>query len=666
MSYLDSPRIHFRGWFQADVSTINNDIRFFQNDSFVPDYQQLNNNGSWNPQGTGVFRILDCSVTGGFLDGRAITTPSDDIIIGLTLQNADDRPPGKLVDLDPQQQMVSQIWGMQVRLAGPQAETLFEGEYKAAAFTNLWQRQQTSALRDQTLCAYYQSVLENVEWSGNIDSPLLAALKAATQDEMLSIHFNLYGYGRDSTIPRYTMGHIIGTIGPYLHGEPKHFVLGRHMLAYFGVNGADWPVPDSNVNSLQAQVAADGLSLTADFGNSFPIVDASGAPSYIGQVQLGILRPNPPGHIATVEAGDVVVIGEVPYLDQAWYTQRAGVQTFDLTQNTEAQELLPSNPLVLITPLLPAPTPTYRVLLQESINGLYVRADSFVYRLNPGETQQVEFYATQFGQPLASSEINLSATGGFMGGSGGGATVNPTPRPAAAIPDIGTPTDAVGFVTSGNYQPGLATSVSTDADGRAVFDLTASADGPGNPRGYIAGQLYGIGYQLADQPPGYISNPLDYVSVLVFNKKDVPDQPTWYQDIQQLFTQYGNLYPIMSRYVVDLGDYEAVAARTAILQLAFSLPMRDPNHMPVTRDLGDGDRQTILKWLSSPGPGGKPRLGSPPTESIAAQVTPSAAPSPQTPEVELEPSQGMGKTSFILQYKARRRAKLESESGGEQ
>lgn len=48
MSYLDAPRLHFSGWFQADVSTINNDVRTFQNASFVPKYQQLNQNGSWN------------------------------------------------------------------------------------------------------------------------------------------------------------------------------------------------------------------------------------------------------------------------------------------------------------------------------------------------------------------------------------------------------------------------------------------------------------------------------------------------------------------------------------------------------------------------------------------------------------------------------------------
>ena len=649
MSYLDSPRIHFRGWFQADVSTINNDVRFFQNDSFVPEYQQLDSNGSWNPRGTAVFRILDCSVTGGFLNGRTLTTLKDDAVIGLTLQNAVDHAPGKLVDLDPQQQMVSMIFGMKVRVAGPHAEALLAGNFYPAPFINLWKRQQTGPKTDQQLCAYYQSVLDNVVWAEHIESNLLNSLKAATQDDMLSINFNVYGFGRDPSQPRYTMGHLVGTIGPYLRGEPKQFVLGRQMITF----APNWPVPDSNVNSLQAKLADDGNSLTADFGNTFPIIDSSGAPTNLGPVHLGVLRTNPQQHITTVDSSGIVLIGEVPYLNETWYTQTAAVQTFDLTANADAQQLLVGNPLVLVTPVIGSPAPTYNVLMQESIDGVYVRADSFVYRMNPGETQRVDFYATRFGKPLAKSVIKLSPTEGFMGGSGGGKKISPTPRPAAAIPDIGTPAEALEFKDS----------VPTDANGHAVLDLIASADGPKNPRGYIAGQLYGIGYQLADQPAGYISNIMNYISVLVFDKKVVPDKPTWYQDIQPLFTQYGNLYPIMSQYVVDLNDYDAVVQRLSILQLAFSLPIRDPNHMPVTRDLGAGDRDTILKWLSSPGPDGKPLLGSPPIQPVL--LTAPAAPFEESEEVEAEPLQGAGKTLVIRQYKARQRAKLERESGGE-
>lgn len=644
MSYLDSPRLHFRGWFQADVSTINNDVRFFQNESFVPEYQKLDQNKSWNPEGSGIFRLLDCSVTGGFLDGRSLTTGADDPVMGLSLQNANQRAPGKLVDLDPQQQMVSQIWGMQVRLVGPGAQTLFQGEYKPAAFTSLWQRQQQGAPMDQQLAASYQSVLEQVIWSDTSDSPLLQALEAATQDGMLSIEFNVYGYGRDSTIPRYTMGHIVGTIGPYRSGEPKHFVLGRQMIAYAPQS---FTQPAGGVNNLQAKLSEDEFSLTVDFGNSFPILDANSGLMDIGQVLLGVLSSDPVARQTTIDSSQVTLIGEVPYLDAGWYTQTAGVQAFDLTNNPAAQELLPQRPLVLLSPI--EASTSYKVLLQESINGVYVRADSFVFRIDPGETQQAEFYASRFGAPLAGSVVSVSATEGMMGGSGGGAKIEPPARPHAAIPDIGTPAEALGY----------AANVTTDANGCAALALIASPEGPGTPRGYISGQLYGLAYQLASQPVGYLSNPLNYVSILAYSKKELPEHPTWYQDIQPLFTQFGNLYPIMSRHVVDLKDYASVASRINILKLAFSLPMRDPNHMPVTRDLGAGDRATILKWLSSPGPDGLPLLGTPPIQPIEL----SAVAASGAPDIDLLPLQGAGKTSVVLQYEQRRKAAAKGTQG---
>ncbi len=137
----------------------------------------------------------------------------------------------------------------------------------------------------------------------------------------------------------------------------------------------------------------------------------------------------------------------------------------------------------------------------------------------------------------------------------------------------------------------------------------------------------------------------------------MPEAPTWYDDIQPLFAQYGNLYPIMSRYVVDLNDYASVCTRIKTLQLAFSLPRRDPNHMPVTRDLGRDDREIVLKWLSTPDEDGQPRLGRPPMPKASADT---ASPNATTggadqPDLGLLPEQGAGKTAFLLQYERRRR-----------
>jgi hypothetical protein len=620
MSYLDSPRLHFRGWFQADVSTINNDVRLYQNSSFVPEYQQLGQNGSWNPEGTGIFRFLDCPVTS--LDG-------------ITVQNAADRAPGKLVDLDPQQQVASQIWGMQIRLVDAKGNTLVRGEFQRAAFINLWLRQQKGVPMDQKLAASYQSVLESVQWFDISGVPLLESLRGATQDDQLSIDFNLFGYGRDNTIPRYTMGHVVGTIGPYFHGEPKQFVRGRQ----FVYDGSRWPVPPGGMGNMQARVSRDGHTVTADFGNSFPIESADKGLQNIGQVLLGVLISNPSTAQSTVSPDQVVIIGEVPYLTDGWYDKTAGVVDFDLTGNEKARQLIPANPLVVLSP---ASGGSYTVRLQESIDGQYVRTDNFVYRMDPGQTQQIEFYADRFGVPIPNAAISLSATQGFMGGSGGGDTVSPETRPTATIPDIATPPNAVEW-------PG---SVTADANGYATAAISASREGPGTPRGYIKSQLYGIGYQLVSQPAGYLSNPMNYVSILAYSKKDVPETPTWYRDIQELFTQYGNLYPIMGRYVVNLGDYRDVVERIRILALAFSLPIENPNHMPVTRDLGPGDRETILKWLGSRGPDGLPPLGTP-SQSPAVTIPSGVDAVAPTELLKLLPEQTAGKTSFLLNLEKR-------------
>jgi hypothetical protein len=137
MSYLDIPRLHFSGRFQADISTVNNDVRYFDNAGFQEKYQTMSGGGGWNPEGTAIFRLVDCKITGARIAQGSIRTPADDPVIGMALENADDRVFGKLVDLDPQQQMVSQIWGMRLRLTDGSEPALFAGEFAPAAFINL-------------------------------------------------------------------------------------------------------------------------------------------------------------------------------------------------------------------------------------------------------------------------------------------------------------------------------------------------------------------------------------------------------------------------------------------------------------------------------------------------------------------------------------------------
>src|SRR5882724_11524410 len=101
MSYCTLPRLTFSGQFQADVSTVNNDVRHYDDGSFEPRFQEAQTgpsmNGWWNPKGTGAFRLIDVQVnqalTAAGGDGTA------DYAHGLFVNGQEDRTAAKLVDL---------------------------------------------------------------------------------------------------------------------------------------------------------------------------------------------------------------------------------------------------------------------------------------------------------------------------------------------------------------------------------------------------------------------------------------------------------------------------------------------------------------------------------------------------------------------------------------
>jgi hypothetical protein len=638
MSYLDTPRLSFTGFFQADVSTVNNDVRYYDIDTFRPQYQKFSSanedkvaGGAWNPEGTGAFRLVDCKITGARLGDILFTTPGEDPVIGMSLENAEGRVSGKLVDLDPQQQAVSEIWGMQVRLTDHGA-TLFSSDYEPAAFINLWRRQKVADLpSDQTLAAVYQSVLRNVGWKKH-GSAVLEALRAASREGMLSINMNVFGYGRDPKSPRYTLGHVIGTIGPYHAHEPKHFVVGRQTMTASANAGMAPPYP--LVYNFTAKVDRARKTICADFGNALRIEDAGGPLEDVGTLILAVATSEPGQILTTVAPEQVALIGELDYRRPGWYEQTSGIQDFDYRDLPAVAAHIDSCPLLVLGPLVDG---SYPVLIQESLGGLYVRTDNYVVRLNPGESADLDLYASRYGEPLPAT-VSFFASNGGIGGSGSNI---PTLDPPVPVPVVGT--GSIGY-------PGQ---VQTGRDGKGTLRLSAPAEGPGNPRGYIDGQLYGIGYQLTTQPAGYASSMWNFVSVLAFDRIDVPSSPTWFQDIKPIFQQYGNLYPIMSKHLVDLGDYDSVVKHLNILDLAFSLPVGDPNHMPVTRDLSDAKRAMILKWMRTPGYAplkGQDVPHKPVT--LAPQFI-----DRDTIPLGLLPIQTGGKTEVVLQILARKNAR---------
>jgi len=172
-------------------------------------------------------------------------------------------------------------------------------------------------------------------------------------------------------------------------------------------------------------------------------------------------------------------------------------------------------------------------------------------------------------------------------------------QPFGNAPPPGEPPEAVEFP---------ATVV---ANAHRIASLPIFSRDPGNPRGYIDGQVYWIRPMLEETiapGAGYPFNLWEFVSVLVFDPF-VPDEPpTWQGSLHPIFQQYANLYPLMAD-IVDLADYDSVCEMREMLLLAFEQPISSPNSMPVTRDLSRAKRTAILRWLRTLGPDGKPLRG---------------------------------------------------------
>src|SRR5438309_5177289 len=131
MSYLHRVRLAFAGTFQADVSTVNNDVRNYRRP-----HPASPPHGLQNPTGSGAFRLIDCKVTGvGYEDG---SWTDKDPVVGMRIAGAAGRTSAKLVDLDPQWQMASTPWGLEVRLTDGEEPAFFAGRYQPHAFRDLW------------------------------------------------------------------------------------------------------------------------------------------------------------------------------------------------------------------------------------------------------------------------------------------------------------------------------------------------------------------------------------------------------------------------------------------------------------------------------------------------------------------------------------------------
>jgi hypothetical protein len=563
MSYLSGPRLHFAGTFTADVSTENNYVTHFK-DPNDPD------DPGWNKSGTGSWAISGCKVTSAvFKDGTVARTSADDPVVGANLAQLGR---GRLVDLDPEQQMVSQIYGLRLRLTSSTGVSAATGDFKVAAFSDIWRGRLAAGGGDFAMSAFYQSLITGIAWGDLFGSRFLGELKQASDPTSLSIKFNVDGFDQTRHV-----GRIVGTIGPAVVGEPAHFVVGRQCMGRR--RGPVWYFP--------AIVDTQRKKLIADFGNALQTTSFGGAFDQALDLQVGI------------EGGDQFTsFGRVPIGPPGWYQQTAGVCEFPADRPLSDSELakLATTPIVVKQQTAAGPL----LVAREGADGMHVRADDFVCRMGANDVLSVNLYVSRFGQPVPNVSVNLAFDPSQLQRGDGD-------------PEVGKPQSGLLFPQQ---------SVPTDAHGVASVPLSAkSVD---RPRDYIDGQVYGVRYSLPQSDPnsnGYV-NPANFISVLVWTDYAAPDEPDWNTHVQPILSQYQKLYSVMQNFV-DLGSYPSVVASKAGMIDVFSRAETDPRYMPVTRDLSPAKRNMIVKWLNTTGNAGQPNLG--PAPLVVAGVPEIAA-----------------------------------------
>jgi hypothetical protein len=601
MSYLNALRLHFAGQFQANVSTVNNDPAHFDNKAFVlPDDQQLQTataaNGWFNPQGDAAFRLLGCKVTSAWTPSGQVT---NDKVLQSLIADSDSRAPAKMVDLDSEQQVVSEIWGLQVRIADGQGNSLMTGDFEPMAFIDIWFRARGAQPGDDAPAgAMWQSVLTNLQWGDLGGSTFLQDLKSqADVSGLLSIKFNVDGFNLTLGDPDFMCGRIVGTIGPAASDEPHHLVVGRQFMAANVPGNRGFFRPLHGINFCAARIDTSAKSIFLDLGNALPTDTPGSAPANLGNLTLTARPAATPGH----PAGAPVALGMIPatgsggYTAPDWYLTTAGVVVLPLSDSQ--LQAASASPLTIAG--------NAQVSIAEWSSGAFVRADTFVYRMSPADKSDIDVYAMRWGKPLANAAI------GFQ--------LDPSQLQEDPPLTVATPAD----VLKVGSHPISTTPATVTTDGHGKATLTVTAGDPGNVRTFggdygIDGQVYGLRPAFTDHAlnTGPV-NDSNFISFLVWSGF-APGTPVTWNDLEPTLRQYANLYPVMNRFL-DLGSYDDVIANAGFLQLAFGLKPDNPNVMPVTRDLSPAKRKAILSWLADPAhPRGQPVVAAAAARKAAA------------------------------------------------
>jgi hypothetical protein len=582
MSHLSLPRVHFRGEFETNVDTANNDAvadfvdvarvtidtRGMPDDEFrrwLEEYQEATPDkiegirAGWNYYGGNDCRFRRVTVTRVELPDSTIADSAGDPLIGATLLLSQ----AVMVDLDPEGILGTQIFCDQLQVKAPDGDDVF-WEGPTTRFYSRWLsfRRNLRVGGFTGASAVWQAALRGDELSfGAASSPASRALRAASENgEGLAVRFCTYllapgieardlaeRFKNGQKVANPARGLVVGTIGPLHANELTSVVLGRPM------HPAGRLIDDHidfQLGPAVARVDRERRVISLDLITAFPERDRTLEKVNVGPVSLRVRH---------LENGreETIALGPVAY-DRAAYEATAGV--VDVPYHPDAEPRLEGGQLLLVHDHSDA------VLLSEGES--MVETDDRAVYLQEGETRRIVLRAVERGHPPGTGfrvRIEEYVTTGIKG-------LPDTPAvPATRIVDIPEETsvgrDGTGSVTLMGRRPGTCV----------------------------------IRFVPMDTPPARFEPMTDFftnVRVLPADDYDhIPDEQLSYDFIyQQVLRYYHIIYPAMSRRI-NWGDQERVRENVdQILERISKRGWHSSGYMPRTRELSDGKRNLLERW----------------------------------------------------------------------
>lgn len=636
MSYLHTPRIYFGGLFFTNPNTINNyDFSYDTNVALTNASGQYRTDGGqggpggWSPLGTARFYLTRCSVLGGVNEhgGLVAGGPGDPLIgapVATPSPGTPEAPDGvtyslpKLVDLDPDMQSRSEVYGMRlwVQIPGPGGAG-FWGTMSVPQLRNMGGRVDNGVRSSWSAVGTLAGSITDVKWLGDASvSPLLAQFKAACAAGIsyrltVDLHQN-NPKNQLTSGDQLFYGRVHGTLGPaYPDRELAQVVPGR-MLQVPSPPPTAAATPPAGAGTRVARL--DAIANQLESASNAAAKDS--APSVSLNASPALLLTRPDGtHSLAVDLGgaSLLAVGpsnevlgkylvdegiELGYLDGTTFTAfAAGPVGFThdyvdtLLGNAEKSCYLVRTTGVVDVPLTKAEAKAIEAAplavrvagqlpLQELPSGYWIELSESSRRLLPNTQTSLQLMVRKFGAPVTGAVPPLSITVQASNWYGDARPFrNEIEQSDAVQLGVGEVLDAHGLVgvqVSATTPVPLGT-LRSFMDSKVFFAVITDPDG--NP--------------IGDEPAeGYA------LSVLLWNPYQPPANPTWDADVGPILQAYSRLYPGM-KSIFDIGDQATVLGSARGVQARMSLPFDDPGYMPVTRDLSPSKVAVVVRWLGA-------------------------------------------------------------------